>query len=138
MPFTPALWYKNLKSSFEMLLAQTQIVWHGSPAGTPPLSCGQGQCWCSSPKIHRGRFHQPERKLTACVSDLNDKGHRVLLMKVACDIKLNTQRPIIQSWTWWFLRQNFNTKTVCRNKITLDSKSWKLCEKDLRLTVTER
>lgn len=40
-----------------------QLTWQQdltSPVGSRPLSCGPGQCWCWSPKIHRDRFHPPE------------------------------------------------------------------------------
>lgn len=34
-----------------------------SPVGSRPLSCGPGQCWCWSPRIHRDRFHPPETEM---------------------------------------------------------------------------
>lgn len=34
-----------------------------APVGSRPLSCGQEQCWCWFPRIHRDRFHPPEKKM---------------------------------------------------------------------------
>lgn len=33
-----------------------------APVGSRPLSCGPEQCWCWFPRIHRDRFHPPEKK----------------------------------------------------------------------------
>lgn len=102
--------WKMFESTFPDM--ENNNLWHSSPVGIRPLSCAQGQCWCWSPEIHRGRFHQPERKWTASVTDLRDERdnafdegdwERLEILSLQ-----NTYRPITQSRTWLSLRQSIN------------------------------
>lgn len=118
VPFVLLIWIALYKTGclFHLICWLYYYFWNSSPVGTRPLSCGQGQCWCWFPKIHHGRFHQPERKWTTSFTDLKDEKNTMHLMKVTESLTLlslqNTHRPITQSSTWLSLRQSINTNKL--------------------------
>lgn len=83
-----------LKAVWNPHISNNYNIWHNLPVDTRPLSCGQGQCWCWFPKIHHGRFHQPEsRKEMKTVTTPVDKNNTVRM------------------W-WWWLRMSYDTYPV--------------------------